>query len=141
MRLLRVLVTGGRHYAFKGRVNRALMHLQRERGIACVIQGECATGADLYAKNWAILNGITLHGITADWRTLGNRAGPIRNQRMIDEQRPDVVLAFPGGKGTADMLKRAVTARLEILNGEEWADRIPEAVPNAGAPPKGARER
>jgi hypothetical protein len=39
----------------------------------------------------------------ADWNRLGPGAGHIRNQRMIDEGKPDAAVAFPGGTGTADM--------------------------------------
>lgn len=51
----------------------------------------------------------------ADWDGLGRKAGPIRNQRMLDEGKPDLVVAFPGDKGTADMVRRARTASLEVL--------------------------
>jgi len=50
----------------------------------------------------------------ADWK-LGKKAGPLRNQRMIDEGRPDLVVAFPGGKGTADMVRRAEAAGVKVL--------------------------
>jgi hypothetical protein len=46
----------------------------------------------------------------ADWEKLGRSAGPIRNQAMLDEGRPDLVVAFPGHHGTADMVRRARAA-------------------------------
>jgi hypothetical protein len=33
----------------------------------------------------------------ADWKRYG-RAGPIRNQEMLDKGKPDVVIACPGGR-------------------------------------------
>ena len=42
-------------------------------------------------------------------------AGPIRNQLMIDEGRPDLVVAFPGGAGTKDMTDRAKAAKIEVM--------------------------
>lgn len=36
--------------------------------------------------------------------------GPMRNQRMLDEARPQVVIAFPGGSGTADMVDKVRAA-------------------------------
>ena len=42
-------------------------------------------------------------------------AGFVRNQRMIDEGKPDLCVAFPGGDGTADMVKRARAAGIEVL--------------------------
>jgi hypothetical protein len=51
----------------------------------------------------------------ADWDGLGRKAGPIRNQRMLDEGKPDLVIAFPGGRGTADMVRRAREAGVEVV--------------------------
>ena len=48
----------------------------------------------------------------ADWTKHGKAAGPIRNQKMLDEC-PDLVVAFPGGKGTADMVRRAMKAGID----------------------------
>lgn len=41
-------------------------------------------------------------------------AGPRRNQRMVDEGKPDLVVAFPGGDGTEDMITRAAKAGIEV---------------------------
>ena len=51
----------------------------------------------------------------ADWATHGKKAGPLRNQRMIDEGHPDLVIAFPGGKGTDDMTRRALAAGVATI--------------------------
>ena len=54
----------------------------------------------------------------ADWDKYGKAAGPIRNQQMIDEGKPDIVLAFHNNiaksKGTMDMIKRANAAGIEV---------------------------
>ena len=34
---------------------------------------------------------------------------------MLDEGKPDLVIAFPGGKGTADMARRAREAGIEVI--------------------------
>ena len=49
----------------------------------------------------------------ADWKVRGRAAGHIRNQQMLDEGRPHLVVAFPGGRGTADMVRRARAAGIE----------------------------
>lgn len=36
----------------------------------------------------------------ADWKTEGRHAALIRNERMLREGKPDLVIAFPGGNGT-----------------------------------------
>ena len=51
--------------------------------------------------------------VDADWAKYGPVAGPIRNQDMLDLHRPKMVIAFPGGKGTADMVKRAKKLRYD----------------------------
>jgi hypothetical protein len=34
---------------------------------------------------------------------------------MLDEGKPDLVIGFPGGTGTADMLSRAEIAGVKII--------------------------
>ena len=46
--------------------------------------------------------------------TPGRSAGPIRNQAMLDEGRPDLVVAFPGHHGTADIVRRARAAGIKV---------------------------
>lgn len=106
MNALRVLVCGGRLYADQGRLFAVLDDLRARFGALCVIEGG-AQGADHLARKWALKHGQDLVTFEADWKKYGRGAGPIRNQRMLDEGKPDRVLAFPGGKGTADMIRRA----------------------------------
>jgi hypothetical protein len=56
------------------------------------------------AEEWAKVGGIAHRIFFADRVTLGRAAGPIRNQAMIDDGKPDLVIAFPGGHGSADTL-------------------------------------
>ena len=74
-----------------------------------------ADGADLAADNWAVTNWVPMEEYRASWKEHGHLAGPLRNQKMLDEGKPDLVVAFPGGKGTADMCARAVRAKLPLL--------------------------
>jgi len=108
---MRVLVTGGRDYNDAAVVQRTLEALRPHP--AFVIQGG-ALGADLLARGWAKPSGVAVLNYPADWQTYGRRAGPLRNQRMIDEGKPDLVVAFPGGRGTADMVKRARNAGIPV---------------------------
>lgn len=50
----------------------------------------------------------------ANWLKYGRMAGAMRNQQMLDEEEVDLVVAFPGGKGTADMVRRARAAGIEV---------------------------
>jgi hypothetical protein len=38
----------------------------------------------------------------------------LRNQRMLDEGKPDLVVAFTGGGGTKDLVRRAVKAGVSV---------------------------
>lgn len=68
------------------------------------------TGIDTVAKEWADRHSIENKQFFADWQQYGRSAGPIRNKKMLDEIKPQIVIAFPGGLGTASMkaLARAI---------------------------------
>ena len=102
----RVLVCGGRDYDDVECVFATLDDLDRRVGVQEVITGG-ASGADSYGHHWAQDRGKPSVIFTADWAKWGRGAGPLRNQRMLDEGKPTLVVAFPGGKGTADMCRRA----------------------------------
>lgn len=115
---MNVLVCGGRDYADRTKVFDELEILNAFNMKLCVISGG-ATGADAIAEEWARANikkrnGVSFRGFDADWKKHGKAAGPIRNQAMIDRGKPDLVLAFPGGRGTADMVSRARAAGVEV---------------------------
>lgn len=108
----RVLVCGGRNYGNIKAVFDTLDQLQPEPEL--IIHGS-ASGADRIAQTWSDSAGVCCLAFPAKWRLHGRAAGPIRNQAMIDEGKPDLVIAFPGGAGTADMVRRAREARIPIM--------------------------
>lgn len=110
---MRVIVCGGRDYRDRKAVFDALDRLQRKRGISFLIVGG-TSGADYLAWQWADKRGVPCGVYNAEWKEHGRAAGPIRNQRMLDEGEPDGVVAFPGGTGTADMIERARRAGLAV---------------------------
>jgi hypothetical protein len=131
---VRVLVCGGRTFgaldphappeAFRrecARVSRELFHLGQtldglhvDRCVTAVIHGG-APGADEMAGLWAESTGIAVQCFPANWKAHGKAAGPIRNKRMLDEGKPDLVVAFPGGRGTANMVAQARAAGVEVI--------------------------
>lgn len=111
---MRVIVCGGRNYTDRDRIHNTLLALNSELGpFKCVIHGD-ATGADHEGMLWAEMMGIPHSPFRPDWHAQGRAAGPIRNQRMIDEGKPDLVIAFPGGRGTQDMIDRARVAGVPV---------------------------
>lgn len=114
---MRVLVCGGRDFNDESAVINFLFRLDDDRKITSIIHGG-ARGADTLGGVAADLLRVPCHVFPANWKRHGNAAGPIRNQRMLDEGKPDVVVAFPGGRGTADMVSRARIEGVEVLFGD-----------------------
>lgn len=113
-----VLVTGGRKYANAA----ALAAVLDTMRIAGLVAGG-AQGADTLAENYGLARGIPVKVYRAQWTKHGRAAGLIRNQQELDDGRPDICVACPGGRGTADMVRRAKLAGLTVLyvEPELWA--------------------
>ncbi len=110
---VRIIVCGGRDYADRAFVFQVLDKIHTLRGIAEVIQGECQTGADRWAREWAVSMGQEPTRCPARWDLYGKRAGPLRNRHMLT-LKPDGVVCFPGGKGSADMASAATEAGVPV---------------------------
>jgi len=110
---MRLLVCGGRDYANISAVNHALGAVHRKYKITVIIEGG-AYGADRLAREWAQRNNITVVTFNADWHKHGKAAGYIRNSQMLTEGKPDAVVAFPGGRGTNNMIKQACDAGVTV---------------------------
>jgi 2-phospho-L-lactate guanylyltransferase (CobY/MobA/RfbA family) len=123
----KILVCGGRDYGtwvteegYKAtnhyeveKLNNTLDALKQEFDSITIIQGD-ARGADSLAKSWAIRNKVSMLNFPADWARYGKSAGYLRNVQMLEEGKPDLVIAFPGGSGTAMMCKIAAGAGVEV---------------------------
>lgn len=107
---MKVLITGSRHFSSRSTIRYWLTLFP----IDLLIHGDCE-GADRLAGEIAGELGIECAVYSADWH-LGRKAGPIRNQLMIDSD-PDLVIAFPltDSKGTYDCICRAKKAGIAVL--------------------------
>jgi hypothetical protein len=110
---LKVLVCGGRDFRNHIVANKALDLLDKEHKFTVVIDG-MAKGADELGFNWALSRGVKTERYRADWDAYGRSAGHIRNKQMLVEGVPDLVVAFPGGAGTANMIKQAEAAGIQV---------------------------
>jgi hypothetical protein len=110
---MRVLVCGGRDYADQHKVDGYLTLLNRAHPFVELIEGG-ARGADELAGRWAIDHGIKHTRVLAEWGKYGKRAGVLRNQQMLD-MNPDLVIAFPGGRGTAHMVSIAKAKGTKVI--------------------------
>lgn len=111
---MRVLVCGGRKFNDYDCVRKWLDRIKRLHGCDTIIHGG-ASGADSCAHRWAVVNGVKLEIFRAQWNIYGRSAGPIRNAQMIEVGKPDLIVAFPGGKGTADMVRKAQQADITVV--------------------------
>lgn len=110
---MKFIVCGGRGYADRDRVFSVLDAVHAKCLIHLLIEGG-ANGADRLSRDWAIDRGIQVATFHANWDYYKGYAGPMRNQAMAD-QRPDGLIAFPGGKGTAGMIKICEEMDIKVM--------------------------
>lgn len=107
---MKVLVCGGRNFSDYQAVDAVLCALPVEPSL--IIHGG-ARGADRLAKQWAIANGIHHCAVPALWDYYQRSAGMLRNKAMMLLQ-PDYGVAFPGGSGTAGMVRLLIEAGVPV---------------------------
>jgi len=119
----RILITGDRNWDDLPKMVEVLTkHIRPAQDI--IIHGD-ARGADRMGAEVAKKLGVTKDRILAypaDWNQYHKAAGPMRNQQMLTEGKPSLVLAFHNNitesKGTRDMIKRSLKVGLPVyLNG------------------------
>ena len=125
-----VLVCGDRNWKDQDRIYGELFFFHhKEQPIDRIISGG-AKGVDSMTKEVAKMLDIPFKEYPAEWeeykakypaKEFGNKwksAGNDRNQQMLDEGNPDIILAFhsdiANSKGTWDMIKRANEIGIEV---------------------------
>lgn len=97
---MKVLICGGRDFTDANFIHRELDRLHMHYHFDIVIEGD-ARGVDRIAGEWARSAGVPLVEFPANWKEEGRHAALIRNERMLRDGKPDLVIAFPGGSGTS----------------------------------------
>ena len=114
----RIVICGDRDYKDWMQVREYLDTISRT---AIIIHGG-ARGADSIAGNLATYLNMKVIKYPADWDKYGKAAGILRNQQMLNEGHPDLVVYFhkdlENSKGTKDMVTRAVDNKIKTINGE-----------------------
>ena len=129
---MKVLVCGGRDYSSYEDICRVLDYLNNERGFKLLIHGDAGKykqgyreqpvaykGADALAGRWATIRGIQQVKVPANWEGLGNKAGMIRNELMLDLFSPDLCIGFPGGIGTNKMMHMSYKRGIEVIDTDD----------------------
>ncbi|MFN7229274.1 MAG: SLOG family protein [Synechococcaceae cyanobacterium] len=132
-----IVAGGGRDLAWPlQQVAAALIARTRTTPVLQLLHG-AARGADQLIAQAALQLGWPVAAIAADWHRHGRSAGPIRNRLLLDQalalahahhtaahQGPAqpaavLVLAFPGGVGTASLValarRRSATAPVPLV--------------------------
>ncbi len=109
-----IIVTGGRDLLDFDFISRALSLWHARRPVALLVHG-AAPGADTLCARWAKEQGIDVQPHPADWKRHGrSEAGKIRNAEMLHAHRFATLLAFPGGSGTADCVRQALSRDMDV---------------------------
>lgn len=113
----RVLVTGSRRWPEREPIQAALENC----GATTVCHGD-AEGADWVTTAVCSVLKLDLVVFPANWNKDGRAAGPIRNRRMFDMFKPDLVLAFPmkDSVGTYDMIGYAESRGCPVIIEEKF---------------------
>lgn len=119
-----LLVTGGRDFSDKALVDTVMSAAVRSHGVTHVIHGD-ARGADKLCGDWAKAHGLAEVRVPANWDYHGNSAGPIRNAHMA-ELRPNMLLAFPGGNGTKNMVEQSHRHGIPVVDAAKLAKKLAE---------------
>jgi hypothetical protein len=108
------LICGGRNFDCMETFDAVMGQLVGMWGLPSKIVHGAASGADSLADRWGKRVAIEVIAMPAEWEKHGSAAGPLRNEDMLMQHKPKRVIAFPGGRGTADMVRRAKNRRGEI---------------------------
>lgn len=109
---MKVIIAGGRDYRLTKSDFGVLDEFAKGFGVTEVVSGG-ARGVDSDGEKWAEKNGYTVKRFPADWDAYGSAAGPMRNAAMA--AYADALIAFKGGKGTANMVKQARAKGLQVF--------------------------
>ena len=134
-----VLVCGGRTFAVEGADRDkyikehsyflgVMEQLWEKRKPDMLIHGN-ANGPDKLAGQFALEQECNVMAIPAKWKTLDKKAGMLRNAEMLILANVDLVVAFPGGIGTAGMMKLAREKEIPIVDlTDDWKSK--NEIPN-----------
>ncbi|MGY6634596.1 MAG: DUF2493 domain-containing protein [Alkalilacustris sp.] len=124
---MRLLLAGGRHLDDVGMIRRALDRAHALGPAEVLIHGGAGV-LGVAAEDWARERRLHVIRYPANWREFGKRAEGLRDAFMLDDSRPDLVLALPGGGDTRALVLRALAAGLRVIDAE--GQPVPASAPD-----------
>ena len=124
---MRILFCGDRNWSHY----KTIVDVMLELHPSLVIEGE-AKGADSMAADAGEYYQIPVLRFPADWNKYGRAAGPIRNSQMLNEGKPDLVVAFHDdistSKGTRNMVEQSKKQGIQVYVYNSKGERYYESV-------------
>ncbi len=111
---MRLLISGGRHFDDAAVILSELNRIHAEYPVTVLIHGGLpALGSS--AEDWARQNDIHIVRYPANWSLLGKQADAKRNRFMLEDSRPDALLAFPGGRHLQELVQQARAQNIPVV--------------------------
>lgn len=121
---MRLLICGGREFNDYNLVKKTIKQIVYSYEVKdlVIIHGG-ARGADYLGKRYCQEHNVKEEEYLAQWNIFNKNgqkvtdkaAGYKRNKKMLDQGKPDLVVAFEGGNGTAHMVDIAENAGVGVL--------------------------
>ena len=127
---MKILVCGDRRWSDRQTIYRILLPYATQTPPVTILHGG-ARGADTLAGQVAQELGMEVKEVRAEWQRYGRGAGPLRNDKMLNEH-PDLVIAFHNdlakSKGTADTVRKVQKRGIAVMvvkTREEEPEHLP----------------
>lgn len=123
---MKLIIAGSRTYRNYPGLWRIIGDAGLRDSMTEIVSGGCR-GVDQLGEQYAADFGIPLKRFLADWKKHGQKAGPLRNEKMA--KYADALLAIRNTKssrGTDDMIRRAQAHGLDVHIFQYEADALPE---------------
>jgi ABC-type sugar transport system substrate-binding protein len=130
---VRVIISGDRNWTCSDLARRVIARLVARHGEVDIVQGS-ADGVDFAFVEAAYDAGCGVCSFPADWEKHGKRAGPLRNQEMVDAGAEFVIAvhrSLAWSRGTGDLVRRALAAGIPVylIDGEDVVPRRIREIP------------
>lgn len=125
---MRLLLAGGRHLKDATLIRKALSLIHIGTPVCVLIHGGHVALGNI-AEDWARDRDIHILRYPANWRLLGKRAERVRNDFMLSDSRPDMVLALPGGDDTRMLIAGALAMGVPVRDAQAQPVTTPPGAP------------